>query len=169
MQQKKGVMPIILLLIGCVLLTIWVWKQETASIAKLEWTTFDLDRILAEEKPVLLNISSDNCPYCVMMEPDLAQIHKQYGEQAVVADINLDRCPESSWQLPVRATPTQILFYADGSPYLPSEAVQQEMTFLYYVTEADSTAEEVHVLTVHEGMLTAAQMKVILQDLGVSI
>ena len=99
----------------------------------------------------------------------MAQIHNQYGEQAVVADINLDRCPEASWQLPVRATPTQILFYADGSPYLPSEAVQQEMTFLYYVTEADSTAEEVHVLTVHEGMLTAAQMKVILQDLGVSV
>ena len=169
MQQKKGLLPIIFLLIGCMLLTIWVWKQETASVAQLEWTTFDLDTVLAEKKPVFLNVSSDNCPYCVMMEPALTQIYQQYGEHAVIADVNLDRCPEISWQLPVRATPTQILFCADGSPYLPSEAVQQELTFFYYVTEDDDTAEEIHVLTVHEGMLTAAQMQLILQDLGVTV
>ena len=168
MNQKKGALPIVLLLIGCMLLTIWVWKQDQVQLAELELESFDWAVLLAEEKPVLLNISSDDCPYCVMMEPALSQMHDRYSEKAVIRDLNLDRCSEAALQLPVRATPTQVLCYADGSPYLPSEAVQQEMTFLYYMAEDEATAEKLHVLTVHEGLLTAEQMELILQDLGVA-
>lgn len=169
MNRKKGVLPIVLLLIGCMLVTIWVWKQEQLPTAELELESLAWVDLLAEGKPVLLNISSDDCPYCVMMEPTLAQMYHHYSGQAVIRELNLDQCPEAALQLPVRATPTQVLCYADGSPYLPSAAVRQEITFLFYMMNDEATAEEQHVLTVHEGLLTAEQMALILQDLGVAL
>lgn len=163
MNQKKGAAPLILLLILCLLLSVWVWKHVPAEgAAGLQPERYDLNRLLAQEKPVLLNISSDDCPYCVMMEPDLEQIYRQYGNVAVVCDINVDRFPQISMDLPVRATPTQVLFYADGTPYVPSETAAGQMQFLYYVQEGSNT----HVLTVHEGMMTASQMEQILQEMG---
>lgn len=171
MNQKQGAMPVILLLILCTVLSVWVWKnvpieQESAvDIAGLKLETLELDSLLAEGKPVLLNVSSDNCPYCVMMEPELAEIYAKYGDAAVIRDVNVDECPDAYLQLPVRGTPMQVFYYADGTPYVPGEAVEQQIYFLSYVTK--DTGE--HVMTVHEGMMTAEQMKLVLQDLGAAL
>ena len=170
MQQKQTAMPVILLLIFCTVLSVWVWKnvpveQQSTDVVGLYVEEYNLDALLAEGKPVLLNISSDNCPYCVMMEPELEQIYAQYKDVAVIREINVDTCPEVGVQLPVRGTPMQVLFYADGTPYMPDETVEQQIYFLYYVQKDDET----HVLTVHEGMLYAEHMELILQDMGVTV
>lgn len=168
MNQKKGAMPIILLLIFCLVLSVWVWKNvpveeaKAVNIAELKLETLELDSLLAEGKPVLLNVSSDNCPYCVMMEPELTEIYTKYADVAVIRDINVDECPDVYQQLPVRGTPMQVVYYADGTPYVPGKTVAQQIYFLRYVT-ADT---EEHVMTVHEGMMTAEQMELVLQDSG---
>lgn len=161
MNQKKGLLPVIVLLIGCVLLTMWVWKQETQTApAEIRLDALEMQSLLADGKPVLLNLSSDDCPYCVMMEPELAQVYREYGDVVTIREINVDEVPEVAMQLPVRATPTQVLFYADGRPYVPNPSLLTQMTFLYY-----STQNQIHVLTVHEGYLDAAQMEQIILDL----
>lgn len=169
MNQKKGAMPIILLLVFCLLTTLWVWKnapqQSNADVAGLELTEFDMEALVAEGKPMMLNLSSDNCPYCVMMEPELAQIYLQYSGVATVHDINVDRTPQVLEQLPMRATPTQVLFHADGTPYLPSEAMQQQLNFVQVI---DQNTEEV-LFTLHEGYLNAELMALILEDMGVTV
>ena len=169
MNQKQGAMPVILLLIFCTVLSVWVWKnvpveqEKSVDIAGLKLETLELDSLLAEGKPVLLHVSSDNCPYCVMMAPELADIYAGYGDAVLIRDINADKYPDAYLQLPVRGTPMQVFYYADGTPYVPGEAVAQQIYFLRYVTK--DTGE--HVMTVHEGMMTAEQMELVLQDLGV--
>lgn len=169
MNQKKGAMPIILLLLFCLLTTLWVWKnvpqQSSADVAGLELTEFDLESLVAEGKPMMLNLSSDDCPYCVMMEPELAKVYLQYSGVATVHDINVDRTPQALEQLPMRATPTQVLFNADGTPYMPSEVMQQQLNFVQVI---DQNTQEV-LFTLHEGMLNAELMALILEDMGVSV
>lgn len=174
MNTKKGALPIFILLICCTLLSIWVWKNvpitnadTAADLTGLELTTFDLVALTAEEKPILLNFSSDSCPYCVVMAPDLKQIYCESQNSAVIREINLDRSPEAVMQLQgvLRATPTQMLFYADGSPYVPSEDIAKQMSFIYFTNGENGP----HALTIHEGMLTAAQMRMILEDMGVVV
>ena len=169
MDQKKGLLPIIILLLFSLLVSMWVWKnvpvQSVPDVSDMKMESADVDSLLAEGKPVLLNISSDGCPYCVIMEPHLEQIYMRYGQNVVIREINASDYPEVAMRLPVRGTPVQYFFYADGSPYEPSETVWNQMNFLYYTLEANNR----HVLTAHEGMMTAEQMELVLQDMGVEI
>ena len=144
MDQKKGIMPIVLLLIICTALSLWVWKTVPAQSeaegtpAEMELEQFDLQLLLAEGKPVLIDISSDSCPYCVIMEPELAEAYRRNKETAIIRVLNVDEQLEAAIQLqtqiPVqfRATPMQIFINGDGTPYQPSEAVLNQIAFLYY-------------------------------------
>ncbi len=166
---KKGLLPIVLLLIFSLLVSVWVLKNEpvasSADVSGMKLEALDLNSLLAEGKPVLLNVSSDNCPYCVIMEPELEKIYAEYRDVAVIRDINVSEYPEAYMMLPVRGTPMQVFFDGEGAPYEPSEEVLQQMNFLYYISEED----ESHIMTVHEGMMGAEQMKLVLQDLGADV
>ena len=176
MDQKKGLLPIILLITFSLVLSMWVIKnvpiepsfaekEKQAAIDALHLDDFDLERILAEGKPVLLNVSSDNCPYCVKMEPDLKAVMEDYKDTAIVCDVNMHEQPGVTLQIPVRGTPMQVFYYADGTPYVPSDELSQKINFLRYVL----TDTDTHVMTVHEGMLTASQMEMILAELGAAL
>ena len=91
MNQKKGLLPIICLLIFSLVLSVWVIKnvpiepsfaerEKQAAIDALKLDTFDMEAILAEGKPVLLNVSSNTCPYCEMMEAELEEIYNEFGD-----------------------------------------------------------------------------------------
>ena len=173
MDPKRGLMPIVLLLIICTALSLWVWKtlpaqsEAEGTPAEMELEQFDLQLLLAEGKPVLIDISSDSCPYCVMMEPELAEAYRRNKETAVIRVLNVDEQLEAAIQLQTqiqvqfRATPMQIFINGDGTHYQPSEAVLNQIAFLYYREKGT----ERHLSTVHEGMLTAEQMTLILQDM----
>ena len=176
MNQKNGLLPIILLLTFSLVLSMWVIKnvpmeppmadrEKQEAIDALNLDGFDLESILAEEKPVLLNVSSDNCPYCVMMEPDLEKVAEAYQGTAIVYDVNVNEQPGVAMQIPVRATPMQVFYYADGTPYVPSDEISLQINFLRYVL----TDTDTHVMTVHEGMLSDSQMEMILAELGAEL
>ena len=48
---------------------------------------------------------------------------------------------------------------------MPSDELSQKINFLRYVL----TDTDTHVMTVHEGMLTASQMEMILAELGAAL
>lgn len=60
--------------------------------------------------------------------------------------------------------PTQVIFGADGKPFIPSEELAAEIQFDKYSSK--DTGE--HVFTVHQGGLTEEQMWAILKDMGVT-
>ena len=173
MNQKKGLLPIICLLIFSLVLSVWVIKnvpiessfaerEKQAAIDALKLDTFDMEDILAEGKPVLLNVSSNTCPYCEMMEEELEEIYNEFGDAALICDVNMDEQPGVTLQIPVRGVPMQVFYYADGTPYEPSEAVAKQINLMRYVLKDTDT----HVMTVHEGVMTAAQMRLVLEELG---
>ena len=49
--------------------------------------------------------------------------------------------------------------------YVPSDEISLQINFLRYVL----TDNDTHVMTVHEGMLSAAQMEMILEELGAEL
>ena len=99
------------------------------------------------------------------MEPDLKAVMGNYKDTAIVCDINMHEQPGVTLQIPVRGTPMQVFYYADGTPYVPSDELSQKINFLRYVL----TDTDTHVMTVHEGMLTASQMEMVLAELGAAL
>jgi thioredoxin 1 len=100
-----------------------------------------------------------------MMEPDLEKVAEAYQGTAIVYDVNVNEQPGVAMQIPVRATPMQVFYYADGTPYVPSDEISLQINFLRYVL----TDTDTHVMTVHEGMLSDSQMEMILAELGAEL
>ena len=113
----------------------------------------------------MIDMGSASCGPCLQMKPDLEEFYlESYGKVSVrYADIWED--PALSGGFPAMAVPVQYFFYADGTPYEPSEEILAQIGFsLYSLRE---TGE--HVLTGHYGMLSKEQMYMIFRDMGVDL
>jgi len=64
---------------------------------------------------------------------------------------------------PVSVIPTQVFFNADGTPFVPSDELAQEIEFTLYSSK--DTNE--HIYTVHQGGVTEGQMRKIFAEMGV--
>lgn len=66
--------------------------------------------------------------------------------------------------VPIQVIPTQVLINADGTPFVPSDELAKKIPFDMYSSR--DTGE--HVFTVHQGGLTEEEMRLILDEMGVS-
>ena len=66
---------------------------------------------------------------------------------------------------PVQVIPTQVIINADGTPYVPSESMEESGIKFSMYTYKD-TGE--HAFTTHQGGMTEEQMRAILTDMGVA-
>lgn len=169
MEKKRLaqiVVPALVLII--IALLWWMKNSQRRPVAddywsSLEITTVDLEEIKSKGLPVMINFTSDSCIYCREMAPALAEIYGKMRGKAVIHSVNVWKYPGAIRDMPVQAVPTQIFFAANGEPYQPSAQLAEEIPFLFY--KKKDTGE--HVFTVHEGGLTADQMRAILSDMGV--
>lgn len=169
MEKKRLaqiVVPALVLII--IALLWWMKNSQRRPVAddywsSLEITTVDLEEIKSKGLPVMINFTSDSCIYCREMAPALAEIYGEMRGKAVIHSVNVWKYPGAIRDMPVQAVPTQIFFAANGEPYQPSAQLAEEIPFLFY--KKKDTGE--HVFTVHEGGLTADQMRAILSDMGV--
>lgn len=92
---------------------------------------------------------------------------KEEMEETQKRDEQVQDIPEkiqgAANNVPVQVIPTQVLFNADGTPFVPSEELQQEIEFVMY---SDRKSGE-HVFTVHQGGLTEEQFRKILKEMRV--
>lgn len=65
--------------------------------------------------------------------------------------------------IPVQVIPTQVLFNADGTPFVPSDELAKEIQFDMYSHKESGE----YIFTVHQGGLTEEQMWAILKEMGV--
>lgn len=125
--------------------------------------SIDLPALQAYDLPIIIDFGADSCGPCVKMAPALMAINEAYQEKAIVKYVDVWKNPDAATGYPVSVIPTQIFINADGTPYLPSDAVAQTIAFDMYVHK--ETGEQ--VFTAHEGGLTEEQMRMILSDMGV--
>lgn len=169
-MRKKRIIQICLpIVIVAIVAVIWLVKssgseQPTSNLkTPLEITTVDLAEIQSNGLPVIIDFGSDSCIPCKEMAPVLVKMNKEMQDKAVIHFTDVWKNPDAAKDFPVQVIPTQVLFTADGKPYMPSKELQDSIPFTMYSTKDTND----HVFTVHEGGLTEEQMRSILTDMGV--
>jgi len=66
--------------------------------------------VLRHERPVLVEFWATWCPPCRMLDPVLAEIERERGDELTVRKINTDENPATARDHQVLAVPTMILF-----------------------------------------------------------
>ena len=62
------------------------------------------------EQPVLVDFWAPWCVYCRRIAPAYEKIAQQYGEELVVAKLNIDEVPEIAEQERIEVIPTLVLY-----------------------------------------------------------
>lgn len=129
----------------------------------LEISSVDLDEIKAYGLPFVIDFGSDSCIPCKRMAPVLETLHEEWQEKAIVHFVDVWKNTTAANGFPVSVIPTQVFFNADGTPFVPSDELAQEIEFTLYSSK--DTNE--HVFTVHQGGITEEQMRKIFAEMGV--
>lgn len=167
-KKGKALKIALPILIAVVVLAIFLVKsaekpeENPALDIPLALTEISLEDITAYGLPVIVDFGADSCIPCKEMAPVLVKLNEEMQGRAVIHFIDVWKYPDAAQDYPVQVIPTQVFFMADGTPYVPDEALGIPMTM--YSTR--DTGE--HIFTVHEGGLTEEQMRLILADMGVT-
>ncbi len=137
-------------------------EQAANSAFPLNISTVDLDTMTAANMPIIIDFGADECVPCVEMAPVLETLNAEMQGKAIIQFVDVWKNPEAATGFPVQVIPTQVIFTADGEPYVPSADLGIELAYA-----VDQDTEE-HLFTVHQGGLTEEQMRAILSDMGVS-
>lgn len=170
MEKRKRILQIAVPAVIVLLIAgIWLFKNNpfakpaTVSGEPLTVETMDIEELTSRGLPAILDFGSESCGPCQQMAPDLETIHAEMEGKAIIRYTDVWANPAGTEELPIRVVPTQFFFNADGSPLEPSQTLQREYNLILYSSR--ETGE--HVYTVHEGMLTADDMRKILAAMGV--
>lgn len=186
MKSKLWVKILVPILIIAVIGGIWIVKNVTekpaddsgasqnntelsddlkdADFSLRETKAIDFEALSAYGLPIIIDYGADSCIPCKQMAPVLEKANKEFYGKAFVKFINVWDYPDAANNVPVQVIPTQVLFNADGTPFVPSEELEKKIQFDMYSHR--DTGE--HIFTVHQGGLTEEQMWEILKELGAS-
>lgn len=75
----------------------------------LHLTTGAFDKVLSQDKPVLIDFWAPWCGPCRMQGPILDQVSTQLGERAIITKVNVDEEPALAAQFGVSSIPTLVV------------------------------------------------------------
>ena len=117
--------------------------------------------VLAAALPLMIDYTADWCTACRYMEPALEAARTAWADQIEFQTVDLTDSVYTADEAPVRVVPTQAFFYADGTPYEPSDALKAVISFAQV---RDAVTGELRY-TLHEGGLTQQGLDAILSEL----
>ena len=121
--------------------------EEDAVNYPLKITKTDLESIKAYGIPTVIDFGSDSCIPCKQMSPVLETLNKEWQGKAAVQFMDVWKYTDGVSDFPVSVIPTQVFFNADGTPYVPSEAIQKEIEFTMY---SDKNTNELFLQSIKE-------------------
>ncbi len=122
--------------------------------------SFDLDYYRSLGIPVILDFGASWCAPCKAMAPVLKELHESLEGRAIIRYVDVDKYRDLTEGYPVRVVPTQFLFAADGSPFVPDPSSP------FQINQYSRKDSGEHVLSSHEGGLDRAQMLALLEAMG---
>ncbi|NLL53318.1 MAG: thioredoxin [Peptococcaceae bacterium] len=162
MNKKTLVRFIIIICILLMIVGIWIFKNKSEIDFSLEVTEINLEELKSYNLPIIIDFGADYCLPCLEMAPILEKINKEMQGKAIIKYVDISQNPEAAGDIPILALPTQVFVNADGTPYIPSSDLNLQFNQYRY----KDTGE--HAYTVHYGMLTEAQLRSILSEMGVT-
>ena len=142
-------------------------KEESAESSEeslsLEISSVDLDEIKSYGLPFVIDFGSDSCKPCKAMAPVLETLHEEWKDKAIVHFVDVWKNTTAAKDFPISLIPTQVFYNADGTPFVPSEELAQEIEFSMYGSK--DTNE--HLFTIHQGGITEEEMRKIFAEMGV--
>ena len=123
----------------------------------------DFSALTAYGLPIIIDYGADYCMPCKAMKPSLEAVNIQMYGKAFVKYVDVEENPEAVGDVPLQVIPTQLFINKDGTPFVPSDELAAQITFSKY--NYKETGE--HAFTIHQGILSAEQMLLILAEMGV--
>jgi len=176
-KKKKLIIRILVVfLITIIIFGIFIYKKassnETESISTTDSTivnfplkvsSVNIEELKTNNLPIIIDFGSDSCSPCKVMAPVLEKLNKEWQDKVIVQFVDVWKYTTAANNFPVSVIPTQIFYNADGTPYVPSESIQESIEFTLY---SDKNTGE-HIFTVHQGGLTETQMRKIFKEMGI--
>ena len=178
MEKKKSLLlkiliPVAIIMVICAM---WIIKtqinksepQDSVLINGADYslnvsTAVDYNALFEYHLPVIVDYGSYSCIPCQQMASVLETLNAEMTEKAFIKFVDVWKYPDFANDVPIQVIPTQILFSADGTPFIPSEELSAEIEFMFY---NDRQTNE-HLFTTHQGGITEEQMRKILKEMGV--
>lgn len=126
-------------------------------------TAVDFDALSKYGLPIIVDYGSDSCIPCQQMAPVLKTLNDEMAGKAFIKFVDVWEYTDAADNVPIQVIPTQVLFNADGTPFVPSDELAVEIEFILY----SSRETNEHVFTVHQGGITEEDMRKILKEMGV--
>lgn len=123
----------------------------------------DFEALAEHGLPVIIDYGADSCIPCKQMAPVLKTLNEEMQGKAFIKFVDVWQYPDAAANAPVQVIPTQVMFNADGTPFVPSDELAAQVQFTMY-SHRDT---DEHIFTVHQGGLTEEQMRLILAEMGV--
>lgn len=185
MKNKLWIKILVPVLIVTVIGGIWITKNSTenttnntpvsqdgtvlpdnlkdADFSLRETEAVNFEALSAYGLPIIVDYGADTCIPCKEMAPVLEKANKEFQGKAFIKFVNVWDYQDAASNVPVQVIPTQVLFNADGTPFVPSDELAKEIQFDMYSHKESGE----HIFTVHQGGLTEEQMWAILKEMGV--
>ncbi len=170
MNKNKALKIIVPVLMLAVIAGIYIIQNQApetqATDSNLEFplhvSDANFDELSQHGLPIIVDFGATECEPCKAMAPVLETVNAQMQGKAIIQFVDVWENVDAGSQYPFQVIPSQFFINADGTAFMPSDELKEEIHFTLY---GNNETQE-HIYTMHSGALTQEQMLAILAEMG---